>query len=146
MKNIIFLSFLLFGILLSGISQEWLTDFEIAKNTANQDNRTIIMVFQGSDWCAPCIKLDKEVWSTEEFKNFAKPNFVMLKVDFPRKKKNYLSSEQQEKNNTLAESYNKNGYFPFVVVMDKDGKVLGETDYKKIPVSDYIKLLTSFNP
>ena len=56
----------------------------------------------------------------------------MLKADFPRKRQNSLSAEQQEKNNALAERYNKNGYFPFVVVMDKDGHVMGETGYKKM--------------
>lgn len=126
------------------LSQEWQTDFEQAKKFATEQNRNIILVFQGSDWCAPCIKLDNEVWSTEEFKTYAKDHFVMIRADFPRKKKNALSAEQQENNNKLAEKYNKDGYFPFVVVLDKDGKVLGETGYKKITPAEYIKLLESF--
>ena len=125
-------------------AQEWQTDFEQSKTIAAEDNRTIILVFQGSDWCAPCIKLDQEIWSTEEFKTFAKDNFVMLKADFPRKKKNALSAEQQEESNKLAETYNTKGFFPFVVVLDKDGKVLGETGYEKITPEEYIALLTSF--
>jgi thioredoxin-related protein len=125
-------------------AQEWQTDFEQSKTIAAQENRNIVLVFQGSDWCAPCIKLEKEIWSTEEFKAFAKNNFVMLKADFPRKKKNTLTSEQQEKNNKLAEAFNKKGFFPFVVVLDKDGHVLGETGYKKMSPEKYIKLLTSF--
>ena len=44
----------------------------------------------------------------------------------------------------LAESYNKNGYFPLVVVLDENGKVLGSTGYKKMKPSDYIKILESF--
>ena len=126
------------------IAQEWQTDFEQAKAKAAEQNQNIILVFQGSDWCAPCIKLDREVWSTEEFKTYAKNHFVMLLADFPRKKENVLSAEQQEKNNKLAEKYNGNGYFPFVVVLNKDGKVLGETGYKKITPAEYIDLLESF--
>jgi hypothetical protein len=68
----------------------------------------------------------------------------MLKADFPRKKANALVPEQVEKNNALAEKYNRFGYFPFVVVLDKDGKVLGETGYQHISVAAYIKLLDSF--
>ena len=49
--------------------------------------------------------------------NYAKDHFVMLKADFPRKRANKLNSEQQEKNNKLAEIYNQKGYFPFVVVL-----------------------------
>ena len=125
-------------------AQNWQTDFEQSKTIASEENKTIVLVFQGSDWCAPCIKLDKEIWSTDEFKAFAKDNFVMLKADFPRKKKNALTTEQQEKNNKLAETYNTKGFFPFVVVLDKDGNVLGETGYEKMAPDEYIELLTSF--
>ena len=116
------------------LAQDWKTDFTVAKKEAAKENKPIILVFQGSDWCAPCIKLDKEIWSTEEFKDYAQKNYVMLKADFPRKNKNTLSPEQQEKNNKLAEMYNSNGYFPFVVVLDKSGKVLGQAGYQKSEV------------
>lgn len=126
------------------IAQEWQTDFEQAKATATEQNQNIILVFQGSDWCAPCIKLNKQIWSTEEFRTYANDHFVMLLADFPRKKENALSTVQQDKNNELAEKYNKDGYSPFVVVLDKNGKVLGETGYKKTSVAEYIQLLESF--
>ena len=76
-------------------AQEWQTDFETAKQISSEENRPIVLVFQGSDWCAPCIKLDREIWSSEEFKAYAKDHFVMLQADFPRKKKNSLPNVQQ---------------------------------------------------
>ena len=142
MKKILLYSFFLISTV-NLFAQEWLTDFETAKEIATKENKTIILVFQGSDWCAPCIKLDREIWSTEEFKVYAKEHYVMLQADFPRKKKNTLSKVQQEKNNKLAEKYNKNGYFPFVVVLDKNGKVLEETGYLKTTPSKYIEQLNS---
>ena len=123
-------------------AQEWVTDFGKAKEIATQQKKPIILVFQGSDWCAPCIKLEREVWHV--FKDYAATHFVMLKADFPKRKKNVLSVKQTEQNNKLAEVYNKNGYFPLVVVLDKDGKILGETGYKKLSPQEYIKLLNSF--
>ncbi|NPA35663.1 MAG: thioredoxin family protein [Chlorobi bacterium] len=134
--------FLLLGI--QANAQIWLTDLEDAKKTAVEKNRNIILVFQGTDWCAPCIKLQKEIWNSEEFKEYAKDHFVLLKAEFPRKKKNQLTKEQQEKNNKLAEMYNKKGYFPLVVVLDKNGNVLGNTGYKRVTPSEYINILTSF--
>lgn len=125
-------------------AQEWLIDFEQAKEIAKEKEQNIVLVFQGSDWCAPCIKLDNEIWNTIEFKNFAKEHFVMLQADFPRKKKNQLGKIQQEKNNKLAEKYNKQGFFPHVVVLDNKGNVLGRTGYKKISPAEYIKLLSSY--
>ena len=142
MKKILLLfAAILFSITLS--AQEWQTDFETAKELSSDENRPIILVFQGSDWCAPCIKLDREIWSTDEFKAYAKDHFVMLQADFPRKKKNALPDEQQQKNNQLAEKYNKQGYFPFVVVLDKEGKVLGEAGYEKTSPEAYIEKLES---
>ncbi|MCK5867766.1 MAG: thioredoxin family protein [Mycoplasmataceae bacterium] len=144
MKKLISMSLLLLtGFVMN--SQNWVNDIDDAKKMASEKNVPIILVFQGSDWCAPCIKLDKEIWSTQEFIEYANEHYVMLKADFPRKKKNALEKEQQEKNNKLAENYNKNGYFPFVVVLNNEGKVLNELGYKKSNPNDYIKLLNSTN-
>ena len=126
------------------IAQEWQTDINVAKEIANKENMPIILVFQGSDWCAPCIKLDREIWSTDTFKKYAKEHYVMLKADFPRRKKNTLSETQTKKNAQLAEKYNKQGFFPFVVVLDSSGKVLGESSYKKTTPENYIKELNAF--
>ncbi|MBJ2176028.1 thioredoxin family protein [Aureibaculum sp. A20] len=124
-------------------AQEWQSDLQEAKKIATVENQKIILVFQGSDWCAPCIKLDNEIWSSDEFKAYSKGHYVMLLADFPRKKKNKLSKSQQEKNNKLAEEYNKQGFFPFVAVLDKNGVLLGSTGYKKVSVTDYIEILNS---
>ncbi len=140
MKQLITIATILF-ISLNIQAQNWLTNFDEAGKIAKNENKKIILSFQGSDWCAPCIKLNHDFFSTEEFKKYAKEHFVMLKVDFPRRKKNRLSKEQQKHNNQLAEKYNQNGYFPLVVVLDKNLKVLQQTSYKDISVTDFIKLL-----
>lgn len=124
--------------------QDWQTDFSKAKEMAIAEDKPIILVFQGSDWCAPCIKLDRAVWSTDSFKDYAAKHYVMVQADFPRKKKNALSDEQTKANAVLAETYNKNGVFPLVVVLDSSGKVLGETSYKKTTPQSYIEELNAF--
>ena len=143
MKKIIFVSLLLVT-LFNATSQNWTTDLEEAKQIASQNKKQIVLVFQGSDWCAPCIKLERNIWSTEEFKAYANDNYVMLKADFPRKKKNALSETQQDKNNKLAEMYNKNGHFPLVVILDSTGKILGETGYIKTSPNNYITHINTF--
>jgi len=126
------------------LAQDWVTDFTKAKQLATNENKPIVLVFQGSDWCAPCIKLDREVWSTDTFKDYAKKNYILLQADFPRKKNNALSETQAKGNAKLAETYNKSGIFPFVVVLDHKGKVLGETGYKKTTPKAYIEEINSF--
>lgn len=128
----------------SGFSQEWNKNYVTAQKIAQEQNKPIILVFQGSDWCAPCIKLDHELWSTETFKNYAKEHFVMLQADFPRKKKNALPETLASANGKLFETYNKNGIFPLVVVLDSKGNKLGETSYKKSTPQKYIDEINSF--
>lgn len=145
MKKLLFVLLLTFITINSLHSQTWETDISEAKEIASKENKPIILVFQGSDWCAPCMKLEKEIWSTNEFKGYAKEHFVMLKADFPKRSKNALPKEQQDRNNALAEKYNKNGYFPFVVVLNSKGEVKGTTGYKKMQPKQFEELLSSFN-
>ncbi|MDN3689791.1 thioredoxin family protein [Cyclobacterium jeungdonense] len=127
-------------------AQEWQLDLKDAQKLALETDRKIVLVFSGSDWCAPCIKLDKEIWQSAEFQTYARENYVMLRADFPRKKANQLSEAQAIKNGKLAEKYNPNGYFPLVVILDNKAEVLGETGYKKMSPQEYISHLNSFNP
>lgn len=125
-------------------AQEWLTNMDEAQTLAKETDKAIVLVFQGRDWCAPCIKLDREIFQSDTFKLYAKDHFVMVEADFPRKKENALSIEQQAHNNALAERFNKRGIFPFVLVLDKDLNVLGETGYYSTSPSKYIMELDSF--
>ena len=125
-------------------AQEWYTDLDQAKAAAKKENKTIILVFQGSDWCAPCMKLEKEIWKSDAFLIHAKENYVMLQADFPRRKVNRLPKEQEEKNKLLAEMYNQNGYFPHVVILNAEGGVLGRTGYQSVSPEEYIKLIDAF--
>ena len=135
---------LLTAISLPLYGQFWQTDFDEARKLASSANKTLVVVFQGSDWCAPCIKLDKQIWSDPKFEAYAKDHFIMVKVDFPRRKKNALSKEQSQANAQLADKYNPQGIFPLVVLLDTDENVLGTTGYRKASPEEYIQILESF--
>ena len=143
MVRVIITTFLLFIAALVS-AQDWEPSFEIAKAKAAQESKDIVLTFAGSDWCIPCMKLEKEIWSSKDFMDYAKDHFVMYRADFPKRKANALPKEQQEVNDKLAETYNKQGLFPLVLVLDKNGKVLGSAGYKNIPPKEYIALLHSF--
>lgn len=137
-KIIVGLLFLVSNI---GVAQNWNTNFEEAKKIASEQNKNIIIVFSGSDWCAPCIKLDKNIWQSEAFKKEANQEWILIKANFPRKKANELPKEQTEHNRKLAEKYNNEGSFPLVVVLDKNGKVLGKMGFKNVSPEEYIKMI-----
>ncbi len=124
-------------------SQNWKSNFEEAKQEASKENKDILLVFSGSDWCAPCIKLDNVVWKSEAFKAEAEKYWVIYKADFPKKKANQLTPEMTQNNKNLAEKYNKNGSFPLVILLDKTGKVIGMTGFKNISAADDIQLIHS---
>jgi thioredoxin-related protein len=106
--------------------REWLTNYSAALAKAKAEKKMLLMDFTGSDWCVWCIKLHKEVFSQKEFKSYAKDNLVLLEVDFPQKKK--ISKAQAEANAQLSEKYKIEGY-PTIVVLDGDGKNLGQLGY-----------------
>jgi thioredoxin-related protein len=104
----------------------WGTDFERARDVAKQEHRYILLNFSGSDWCGPCIRLHDEVFESQQFKELAGTNLVLLNADFPRLKKNQLPKDQQEQNEHLADKYNPKGSFPLTVLLTPDGKVVKE--------------------
>lgn len=142
MKKIIILLLLFTGTI--GYSQNWNSSFVEAQKKAVTENKNILLVFSGSDWCAPCIKLDKTIWKSEEFNKEATENWILYKADFPKKKANLLSLELTAENKKIAERYNKEGNFPLVLLLDPSGKVLGITGYKNVTPQEYIQIIHSF--
>lgn len=102
----------------------WLTDYNKAKVEASSKHKLVLINFSGSDWCGPCIRTKKEIFNTEIFQSFADERLVLVQADFPRSKKNQLTKEQVQKNEALAEKYNKEGIFPLTLLLNADGKVL----------------------
>lgn len=125
-------------------AQDWQASYAEALAEVKEQHKPILLVFAGSDWCAPCIKLEKEVWKSDVFRSYAKENYVLYKADFPRKKTNRLPIAIAEQNSALAKKYNPNGHFPLVVLLDTHENVLGETGYLKSTPETYLELLKSF--
>lgn len=109
-------------------SLTWLTDLPKAQAQAKTEKKLVMLDFTGSDWCGWCIKLNKEVFSQPEFAEYAKKNLVAVEVDFPNKKK--LSAEQTKANDALQKKYDIKGY-PTIIVLNGDGKKVGELGYMK---------------
>jgi len=99
----------------------WLTDLDKAQSQAKTEKKLVLMDFTGSDWCGYCKMLEKEVFSTPQFSNWAKKYLVLVTVDFPHQTP--LSAAVKSQNAELAKKYPAHGY-PTIVVTDADGKML----------------------
>jgi thioredoxin-related protein len=102
----------------------WSTDFEGAKASAAKSGKKLLIDFTGSDWCIYCQKLDAEVFSTSEFKSFAK-GYVLVCVDLPHQKE--LPAALKKQNEALAEQFKIDG-FPTVIVADASGTEIRRAD------------------
>jgi thioredoxin-related protein len=105
---------------------EWLTNASEAQKKAKDEKKIVLLDFTGSDWCGWCMKLKKEVFDTKEFVEFATKNLVLVEVDFPMQKK--LPEEQKKANEDLQKKYGVEGY-PTIILLDGDGKKIGQMDY-----------------
>lgn len=63
----------------------WHTELSKATDISLKENKPLFLFFTGSDWCGWCIKLQKEVFKTPEFIQWAKESVVLVELDFPRK-------------------------------------------------------------
>ena len=106
-------------------AEGWLTDFEAAKKKAAAEKKDILVDFTGSDWCSWCIKLDKEVFSTEAFK--AQKDFVLVALDFPRRKE--IPADQKAKNEALMRQWGVRG-FPTIILTNAKGEAYARTGYE----------------
>lgn len=106
------------------LSANWRTDFSKAKTDAAKEGKYILLKFSGSDWCIPCIKMEKKVFDAKVFEEYASKHLVLVNADFPQQKKNKPSKDIEQQNEMLAEQYNKQGNFPCAVLLDGKGKVL----------------------
>ena len=124
-----------------GLCQEWHTDFDTAKRDAAANGKDILLVFSGPGWCLPCMELEKNVWHSPEFEAEAESKWVLMRADFPQKKGDPEPVDVNDPKIILAEKYNRDGFFPFFVVLDQNGRLLGKSGYEKLDApQEYISL------
>lgn len=101
--------------------------------------------FSGSDWCIPCIKMEKEIFDNIDFKQYCQHNLVFINADFPCSKKHQLSKELQLENEHFADVYNSEGTFPYTLLLDTKGNILKTWNgLPKESLSDFISEIDHF--
>jgi len=121
MKKLLSLLFILTASHASFAAGGWTDDYDKALAQAKAEKKLVLLDFTGSDWCGWCIKIDKEVFSKQDFKTFAKANLVPVTLDFPRGKK--LPKKTVDQNSKLKGEFKVSG-FPTLVLLDGEGKEL----------------------
>lgn len=122
---------------------QWETDMARAQKNAREQHKAILLNFSGSDWCAPCIKMHREIFDNDGFSQWANQNIILVNADFPREKKHQLPKNIQEQNNKLADTYNQKGAFPLTLLLHENGTVLKSWEgYPKVTPQEFAKELS----
>ena len=103
-------------------------DWDAALKRAAKENKTVLALFTGSDWCIWCQRLEGEVFSKKEFSTGVVKDFVPVFLDFPRNQ-SLVTPKVAARNRELAEKYGIQGY-PTVLLLDAKGEVVGRTGYQ----------------
>lgn len=93
-----------------------------------QDSLPVLLVFSGSDWCMPCIQLEKTILSDSSFIQFAGKKLNIVRADFPQRKK--IPDTEKRASEALADRYNPEGTFPKVLLLNPDRTILSILAWK----------------
>ncbi|MGO8696106.1 MAG: rhodanese-like domain-containing protein [Limisphaerales bacterium] len=122
---------LVFGLAADVVSADdlaWLTDLPKAQAQANAEKKSVLLVFHGSDWCPPCIELQRQVFQSPGFVDYARKALVLVDVDFPEASKQ--SAELKQANLALKAKFNVGDNYPALVLLNAAGEtVFQETGY-----------------
>lgn len=115
--NVIFYLF----VIQIGFSQEieMITNWNEAKELAKKENKQILIILTGSEWCAPCKKMDKRVIDNSEFQKYAKKNLVIFLIDLPGGVLD-MNSKVFQDYEKFKEKYKSNA-LPSLILTDKNG-------------------------
>ncbi|MGE0587315.1 MAG: thioredoxin family protein [Cyclobacteriaceae bacterium] len=119
-----------------------LEDANEAFRQSRETQKPLLLVFSGSDWCAPCIRFNKNVLSQDDFIHFASDHFILLKADFPQRKK--LPDPIRQQNERLAERFNPSGLFPHILLLNPDESKKGTFTYRNQKAGDFINELSVY--
>lgn len=119
---------------------KWGEDFNTALKQAKEQDKLVLLNFSGSDWCFWCKKLNNEVFSQEDFLNYAKDNLVLMVADFPKAKQQSKALKTQ--NEKLMREFGVRG-FPTIFLIDADGKIVATTGYREGGAAKYVNHLES---
>lgn len=145
MKNVYVICLVIFSVH-SMAAQQWITNLEDGFSNAKQSNRSVLLFFNVPDACDVCTSLEKRVFSSKAFLDFAVDRYSLVKLDFVQTPGSHTAQDQKSRNLIIVEKYNKDGFFPLVVIMDEYGNVAGKIgSYNQETPLEYIAMLQNLN-
>lgn len=142
MKTFINIILLLFLIQI-GFSQEvkMITDWKEAKQLARKENKQILIILTGSEWCAPCKKMDKKVIDNPEFEKYVEQNLIVFLNDLPSGEL-VINSKVYQDYEKFKKKYQSNS-LPSLILTENDGTKIKTLKGKMFRLENVMKQLKS---
>jgi protein disulfide-isomerase len=110
----------------------WLSDLPQAQARAKAERKFVLLFFHGSDWCPTCVEMQRQVFDTPAFAEYARQRLVLVDVDFPEKQKQ--NEDLRRANLALKAKFNLSpeageGFPTLVLLADSGETVFQETGY-----------------
>lgn len=121
----------------------WMQDLQPALQAAAAQGKDVLVDFTGSDWCKWCVRLDEEVFSKSEFLDYARENFVLVKLDFPREGGEAWSAMDpglRGRNQAESAAFMVSG-LPTVLLLSTRGVMYARSGYEAGGADNYVKHL-----
>lgn len=116
----------------------WHHSYSKALAAAKKDQRPIILLFTGDEWCRPCKLLDRKVFGKPEFNDWASKNVVLAKVNMSRQfKPTVFNIFQRKTHDTLIEKYRVRT-IPSAVILTPSEKPLGILRFSGQTAREYV--------
>ncbi|MBK1876271.1 thioredoxin family protein [Pelagicoccus mobilis] len=114
--KLLFLFLVLFPFSIAQASDSlWQTNYETALSQAKAEDKLVLLLFTGSDWCHWCQKLERELFADEQIRAELPQLAIPVRLDFPRR--NSIPPQQARHNRVLQEKF-KIKDFPTVIILD----------------------------
>ena len=100
----------------------WSTNLPQAQAQAAAEHKSVLLFFHGSDWCPPCVEMERQVFKSPDFVRYARQALVLVDVDFPQG--NTQSEALRRANRALQTRFNVGENFPSLVLLNGSGETV----------------------
>lgn len=114
--------------------------FKEVMQKAKEENKDILILLEGTTWCPPCKMMHEEILQYEEYKSFARENYVSIVMDLKKGfKSDDVSPETLEEYKKILKFYNMT-WFPTRLLITNKGKIYHrERGYIPMTISQHTK-------